>query len=102
VEHPQVFLPFKYNIYCVESGGITDAQGYMKEMSELQGRLAEVDEWERAIAAGHFGSLEELQIALQSRIAGVQSDLHARAAVNRMLVPALSLDSIEPLPFLLH
>lgn len=74
----------------------------MSETTELQGRLAEADEWERAIAAGHFGTLEELQSALQSRIAGVQSDLRARAAVNRMLVPATSLDSSEPMPFLLH
>ncbi|WP_434716341.1 hypothetical protein [Paraburkholderia sp. A3RO-2L] len=74
----------------------------MNDTTELQCRLAEANEWERAIAAGQFGSLEELRTALQSRIADVQFDLHARAVVNRMLAPATSLDSNEPLPFLLH
>lgn len=70
----------------------------MEETSALRGRLAEADEWERAIAEGQFESLAELRHALRERVDGMQSDLLALSTL-RGLLPTLD---DGPLPFLLH
>lgn len=55
--------------------------------AELQGRLMEAEDLERAIAAGEFSSLSELQLELQRRAINRQADLRAWATLNALLTP---------------
>jgi hypothetical protein len=71
--------------------------------AELNGRLAEAEELEQAIADGQYQSLNDLRSALQKRTAGMQADLLAWTALNALLTPTVSCDALAlAMPLVLH